>query len=132
LWARADIRRRWASLAVVAVFVAFALGSVFALVAGSRRASTAFERYFETDGLPDILVSAESKDTADLVEAFASDPKISRVERAGMVVVAPAPIEPGYGGFAIVGTGGSLSGGFGRPARIAGRYPRCRRATRSC
>jgi ABC-type lipoprotein release transport system permease subunit len=108
---------------MLAVVVALALGSVLALAAGSRRASTAFERYFEADDLPDVLVNAESEPTAELVEAFGSDPRIARVERADMVVIAPAPLEPGEAGFTLVGTEGSVTGGFGRPALVAGRYP---------
>jgi ABC-type lipoprotein release transport system permease subunit len=123
LWAWTDIRRRWASLALVGVLVALALGAASALVAGSRQASTAFERYFADDHLPDILVSAESATTASRVEALVSDPRIASVERAEMVAVVPAPIEPGSYGFTLVGTAGSLTGGFGRPRLVEGRYP---------
>ena len=37
LWARSDLRRRWLSLVVVALFIAFASGTTMALVAGARR-----------------------------------------------------------------------------------------------
>ena len=40
-----------------------------------------------------------------------------------MVVVAPAPMEPGPDGFMVVGTADSMTGGFGRPLLVAGRYP---------
>ena len=40
LWARTDLRRRWLSLVVVALFIAFASGTTMALVAGGRRAGT--------------------------------------------------------------------------------------------
>ena len=123
LWARADVRRRWRSLGLLAALLALALGSVLALVAGSRRAGTAFERYFAADQLPDVLVSTQPQSTAEFIEAAVSDPRIARVERAEMVVMAPAPIEPGNDGFTIVGTADSLTGGFGRPALVAGRYP---------
>src|SRR5215211_6802094 len=104
LWARTDIRRRWASLVLLTVLVALTVGSVLALVAGSRQAGTAFERYFADERLPDILASTESHETADLLQSRASDPRIASVERAEMVVIAPAPIEPGNFGFTIVGT----------------------------
>jgi len=123
LWARSDIRHRWASLAMLAALIAISLGSVCALVAGSRQADTAFERYLAHDHLPDILVSTESSETADRLQAMTSDPRIARIERAEMTVVAPAPMEPGNAGFAIVAQADTVTGGLGLPRLVAGRYP---------
>ena len=122
LWARSDVRRRWGSLALLAALVALTLGSVLALVAGAHRAGTTFERYFRNGKIPDVLVSTESTSTADRIEA-SPDARIGHVERGEMVVVAPAPVEPGNFGFTVVGTAGSPTGGFGRPALLSGRYP---------
>jgi hypothetical protein len=122
VWAAADIRRRWVPLLWLAIIVAVAVGSVLTLAAGARRAGTAVDRWATATELPDVLVNT-GPEPAELLSALASDPRIERVERADMVVVAPAPMEPGTAGFTVVGTAGSMTGGFGRPLLVAGRYP---------
>jgi ABC-type lipoprotein release transport system permease subunit len=43
-WFRLDARRRWRSLAVLALLIGFAAGTVLAAIAGARRGATAVER----------------------------------------------------------------------------------------
>ena len=45
IWARAEWRRRWGTLAVLAVLVALAGGVTIGAVAGARRADTAIARF---------------------------------------------------------------------------------------
>src|SRR6478672_991469 len=44
-WLRVELRRRWRSLAVLALLVALASGTVMAAVAGARRSASAIERF---------------------------------------------------------------------------------------
>ena len=43
-WLRLDARRRWRSLAVLALLIALATGIVLTSIAGARRGQTAFDR----------------------------------------------------------------------------------------
>jgi hypothetical protein len=122
-WARADMRSRRTSLVALAAIVAVVVAAVLALLAGARRADAAFERYLATRGLPDILIAHGPTTPPELAAALGSDPRIVRVERATVVFAAPEPLEPGELGMTLVGTEGSLTGGFGRPDVVAGRYP---------
>ena len=46
-WLRIDLRRRWRSLAVLALLVAIASGTVFAALAGARRGASVQQRLNE-------------------------------------------------------------------------------------
>lgn len=122
LWARADIRRRWTSLVVLGLLVALAVGSVLALLAGIRRTDRAVDGFVHTSGMAELIVFTESEPSAELLAALGADPRITRVERSDLVVIAPAPIEPGEAGFTLVGVD-SVTGATGRPLLVSGRYP---------
>lgn len=92
MWAQSDLRRRWLSLLVVALFIAFASGTTMALVAGAQRAGLATERFSTTSGLSELLafVGQDPSDTssagreqtvAELVRALADDPDVTRFQR---------------------------------------------------
>ncbi len=134
LWARSDLRRRWMSLVVVALFIAFASGATMALVAGARRAGSATERFASASDLADLLAfvgydpsdatgALHDQSVADLVAALDRDPDVTRYERGETVVVTPDPVPPGSFGFAYVAQPGGGPGLFGTPLLLDGRYP---------
>jgi ABC-type lipoprotein release transport system permease subunit len=134
LWARSDMRRRWLSLAVVALFIAFAAGTTMALVAGAQRAGSATERFESATDVSEVLafVGYDPSDSsgaahegvlARLVAALDSDPDVTRHERSDIVGIAPDPVTPGFLGITAVGHAGGSPGIFGRPLLLAGRYP---------
>jgi putative ABC transport system permease protein len=122
-WARADLKRRWPSAVALAVLVAFAFGATTALVAGARRANSAAVRYTETSDLADVTVFLGGEPTADLLEALTTDPRITRTQRSDLAVITPDPAVPGNDGFMAIGRDGSVTGGFGTPPLLSGRYP---------
>jgi hypothetical protein len=56
LLVRSEFRRRWRSLIVVGLLVAFAGGVTLAAVAGARRTSTSFDRFQESTRSHDVLL----------------------------------------------------------------------------
>src|SRR4029079_16191315 len=54
LWVPTEWRRRWAALLALAVLVALAGGVATALWAGARRADTAYERFQDATGSPNL------------------------------------------------------------------------------
>jgi hypothetical protein len=123
MWASVDIRRRWTSLCMLAAFVALAVGPVLALTAGARRADGALDRYLTAADVPEVLISSQAGPSRDALAALEADPRIASVERAEGVMMTPAPLEPGTEGFTVIGLGDSLTGGFGRPLLLSGRFP---------
>jgi ABC-type lipoprotein release transport system permease subunit len=59
LWVAAELRRRWPALVGIAVLVALAGGVTTALAAGARRADTAYERFREATGEPNLVAQLE-------------------------------------------------------------------------
>lgn len=58
---RADLRKRWRSLAMLALLVAIVVGAVLTATAGARRTRTAFDRYLEEVRPGDALVTFEGE-----------------------------------------------------------------------
>jgi hypothetical protein len=75
--ARLQIRRRWRSLVVVALFVALAGGLATALIAGARRSSSVVHRYFDTAIPFDVLVGGQQLERAQLLAI----PGVARADR---------------------------------------------------
>ncbi len=122
LWARADIRRRWSSLVLLAAVVALATGAVLALVAGARRAGSAVDNYLDAAGTAEVVMFTESDPAPDLLASLADDPRIERIERSVTAPIAPSPAQPGENAYMFVGLDGPLAG-VGRPPLLSGRYP---------
>ncbi len=134
MWARSDLRRRWMSLVVVALFVAFASGATMALAAGARRAGSATERFASASDIADLAAfvgydpsdstgEAHDQSVADLIAALDRDSDVTRFQPGEFVVVTPDPVPPGTFGFTFVGQPGSGPGLFGTPLLLDGRYP---------
>src|SRR5688572_16585639 len=75
--ARAQLRRRWSALAVLAVLVGVIGGLAIALIAGSRRSASVVDRYFDA-GIPyDVQTfgtSLSRRDLLDLPGVVRADP----------------------------------------------------------
>ena len=54
LWVAAEWRRRWPALLGIAVLVALAGGAATALAAGARRADSAYGRFLDSTGVPNL------------------------------------------------------------------------------
>lgn len=55
---RANLRRRWLSTVVLAVIVGIAFGVTVGAAIGARRTATAFPRFVDRQGAPDLVVAA--------------------------------------------------------------------------
>jgi hypothetical protein len=75
--ARLQIKRRWRSLVVVALFVAIVGGLATALIAGARRSSSVVRRYFDATIPYDLLVGAQSLPRARVLAI----PGVERADR---------------------------------------------------
>ncbi|CAN5651597.1 hypothetical protein BH18ACT2_BH18ACT2_12730 [soil metagenome] len=126
LWARSDWRRRWASLGVLAVLVAQAGGVTIAAAAGARRADTAFARFVDRTGDPEITVDQfdledgwQPDEVARGVAAFEESAAVSgvvRAQRIGAFAVAVGD-NPDAFSFALLQEAGEPE----RPLMVAGR-----------
>jgi hypothetical protein len=120
LLVRAELRRRWGSLVVVALVVAITGGVTLAALAGARRTSTSFERFQESSRNHDVLVFAEGVDGED-VRRLREQPGVDAIGYARQL----AMIRPD-GEFLAVGgaVDDSLFRDVDRLRIVAGRAPR--------
>lgn len=120
LLVRSELRRRWRSLVVVALLVAFAGGVTLAAVAGARRTSTSFDRFQESVRSHDALLFAEDIGRAD-VEQLRSLPGVEAIGYLRQLAVTRPD-----GDFLAVGgpLDGSLFHDINRLRIVAGRAPR--------
>ena len=61
LWVAAEWRRRWPALIGLAVLVALAGGAATALAAGARRADTAYTRFRDATGEPNLVAQVDPR-----------------------------------------------------------------------
>src|SRR5690348_266112 len=56
---RAELRRRWSLIAVLALLAGLAGGVALAAIAGARRTDTAYDRLVRATDAPDVLVNPD-------------------------------------------------------------------------
>src|SRR5918994_2407175 len=88
--ARAEWRRRWRSLIVLAVLAGLAGGVALAAFTGSRRADTAFARLQEHLKTPTLLVETDDRPGPELVREAATWPGVDVAMHQVILAVAPA------------------------------------------
>src|SRR5919106_2634284 len=98
---RAELRRRWRSLIVVALLVGLAGAVTLAAVAGARRTASSFDRFLESTGTQDVLVFDEHVSRADVARVRAL-PGVEAVGWAPFLAL-EGPTVRAVQGFATVG-----------------------------
>ncbi len=77
--ARAELRRRWRSVALLTLIVVIVGAVVLATAAGARRSSTALARFNRYSRASDVEVDVDPSTTAAQVEAFRHAPGVASV-----------------------------------------------------
>ena len=121
LWARADLRRRWASAVLLALLVAVPVGAALALAAGARRAGSSVERFAASTELAEVVVFFTGP--ADALDELAADPRIVEVDRTRRWPRPRHRWRSAMARYMLLGDDPASPGGFGRPMLIDGRYP---------
>ena len=85
-WLRLDLRRRWRSLAVLALLVAVATGTILASVAGARRGGSALARLQAV--LLESRPGVEGRVVADNTPVFYVPP----LTALGLVLIVPVAL----------------------------------------
>jgi hypothetical protein len=118
-WSRLDLRRRWRSLAVLALLVAVAAGTVLATVAGARRGGNALDRLSENT-LPATIVVLPNQPGFDW-ERIRALPEVEAISRFPVsdYSVEGIPSEDNPGGFPYVDADAPQR--IERPVVLAGR-----------
>jgi hypothetical protein len=125
-WLRIDLRRRWRSLAVLALLIAVATGTVLTAVAGARRGDSVMDR-LNADAAPATALVAPNQPGFDW-DAVRRLPEVAAV---GELVVGRLEIplaEPGLPVLAYPGVGDDTFRTLERPAVVRGRLENPARA----
>ncbi|MEO7430281.1 MAG: hypothetical protein ABIY48_12965, partial [Acidimicrobiales bacterium] len=91
--ARGELRRRWRAMLVLVLLVAIAGGAVLTLVAGARRASTAYDRFREATLASDLDVAFDGPPGDDIeaaADAVRALPQVVGLSRMDFPFVVPA------------------------------------------
>ena len=113
LWVVSEWRRRWASLLLVAMIVAIGGGAVLLSLNGARRADTAFARFFDRVGAPNVEAEASLPESGDLGRYAAI------LDRLDDIDVLPGVERAFVSAWMLVGVKGQSSGYF-TPVPIVG------------
>ena len=122
LWARAEVRRSWPSLLVLAVLAGLACGVVVATAAGAARAGSAVDRFEAATRAAHVTLFTEDRLGGGVRKALDEDPRVEA--RATIEVVGAAPKGSVPGLEAVTAVGVDLGGTQFRPWLIEGRLPR--------
>lgn len=90
--ARAELRERWRSAAVLVLVVGIAGGALLTTIAGARRSDTAYQRFREETRAGDLDISFDGPPTEDMDaagEAIAALPQVEAVGRVAYPFVVP-------------------------------------------
>jgi hypothetical protein len=91
---RADLRRGWRSLVVIAVFVALAGGATLAAIAAARRTDTAFPRMVAATGGWDVTLNPNNGSESHLtMAALRRLPGVQRIAREDGVILFPSIVK---------------------------------------
>lgn len=121
-WARAELRRGCAGLAVVAVLIALGAGAVMGGAAGARRSAAAIDRYLADAHAPAVRVYRQQPLDATLRSQLVGDARVAETIEYEVALAAPASLVPGLQGVTFV-AGDDYWGGVTTPKLIAGHYP---------
>jgi ABC-type lipoprotein release transport system permease subunit len=122
LWARAELRRAWPSLLVLAVLAGLAGGVVVATVAGAVRAGSSVDRFEAATQTAHVTIFTEQRLGYEARAALDDDPDITATGRMTVMMAAPEGFVPGLD--AVTGVGSELGGLQFRPWVTEGRLPR--------
>ncbi len=117
LVARADLRRRWRGIVVVAVLVGLAGGATLAGVAGARRTASSFDRFREEANARDVFLLTTGVDRDAVDRALA----LPLVEQAAEGVAFYGGLEDPFDFFVVAGKDPRFGATIERPRIITGR-----------
>jgi hypothetical protein len=121
LWARAELRRSWPSLLVLAVAAGLATGAIVATVAGALRAGSAVDRFETATQTAHVTIFTDDRLGYHVGEAIDDDPRVADRGHLTVAGVAPEGFMPYLD--AITAIGSDLGGLQFRPWVIDGRMP---------
>lgn len=108
LWARSRVRHRWRTLLVLAIVTGLGAGVAMTAAAGSKRASTAWQRFRASTASPNLFFTPPPDDELELhLEEVRRLPGVLAVGALVYTPVSPAnvPVEADVGAFMPVGRG---------------------------
>jgi hypothetical protein len=126
--ARRELRRRWRATLLLVVLVGLAGGMVMVLVAGARRASTAYDRFREESLASDLDIRrdgppSELAETA--IETIGRLPQVEAMAQTAFPFIVPAGsgLYPYLDFLAVAGVDGEFGTTIDRPRLLEGRLP---------
>lgn len=113
-----ELRRRWRSVALLALLVALVVGTVLAAVAGGRRSLTAYDRYAEVINPVDLLAFGDP----EVLAALDDLPAVNAVLPLQVAAIFPAPAPDFYFPM-VISLDGRIPDEYLRYRVVEGRLP---------
>jgi hypothetical protein len=124
---RADLRRGWRSLVVIALLVGLSGGAVLAALAAARRTDTAFSRMRAATDAWDLTINPNNgSESALTMAALRTVPGIERIGRGGGIILYPGFVHSVPDAFSLpplLVADRHLGSTIGRPVVTAGHMP---------